>query len=112
MRLGLPTLFETLSMTLAIVGVWQVAYAIVVFLPLETGPGKLASVISILAVAATIWIRLAHYPQNVFSTASRSEKRAERLRRDLRTGMACDAAYASLFSVYADTVHHIRTASV
>lgn len=108
-KLSSPSTFESFSLVLAIIGIWQVLYNLVILLPLETSPGKLASGLSVVAIIATVWIRFAHYPQNVFSVASRSEKRAEKLSKDLRFGMACDVAYANLYEMYRRAAADLRS---
>lgn len=100
MRMGVPTAFETVGLVLAVIGVWQVCYAALSLVPLDSSRGRLASVISVLAILVTMWVRLGHRPQAVFAAAAKDEARADRLSADLAQGMRSQIAYDSVYALY------------
>lgn len=84
-------------------GAWQIFQAIFSHLVVGSTTPFVLVALSI-AIVGVIWWRLGCRPQRIFRQAARDDRNAERLRLDLRRGMANDAAYDSLVPLYREIV--------
>ena len=109
--MGLPSRFNLVSLVLAVVGAWSVIYSVATWVvPGEESPTSLAlaGVAACVVIAVTVWFRLTRRPQDIFSSAARSEERAEALRLSMVVGMSNDVAYDNLVRLYEPIIEQVR----
>lgn len=109
LSMGWPSAFHLVSLTLAVIGAWTVIYQLAKLLPGDNTALGLTLVGGIAAVVAAtlVWVRLARRPQDLFTSAARSESRAEALRTLMAEGMTHDFAYENLARLYAPVVDEV-----